>query len=176
MKKHDSVVFAVFDLIYLAVACLAASVLGFIVLWGVNLFYPTEFVVDSAIRAAVSVLASVGLCSFLAYHDGYRYASFSWSGSLISASAAATVHYGLGLVARFVPALFGPTRHLSGLIAFGKFYNAERVSGIPYGTLALVGAIMMLVYAGTFVLASRFGCARRLRDRAETMDGCAASK
>lgn len=176
MKKHDSVVFAIFDLMYLVVACLAGALIGFIAVWGVNLFYPTEYVVDAGIRAGVVGLVSVGLCAVFAYRDGYRYASFSWSGSLISAGAAALVHYGLGLATRFAPAALGPTRNLAGLIAFGGFYNAERVSKIPFGTLALVGAIMMLVYAGAFVLAGRFGCARRLRDRAETMDGRTASK
>ena len=176
MKKHDLAVFAVFDLMYLAISCLAASVIGFVVVWGLNLFYDTGFAVDAGVRAGVLGLVSVGLCAVFAYYDGYRYASFSWRGSLISAGIAAAVHYGLGLATRFAPILFGPTRHLSGLIAFGEHYNEARIASIPLGTLALVGAIMMLVYVGAFLLAGRLGCANRLRDRAETIGGATTSK
>ena len=176
MKKHDLAVFAVFDLMYLVISCLAASIIGFLAVWGVNLFYDTGFAVDAGIRVGVVGLASVGLCAVLAYYDGYRYASFSFRGTLVSAGIAAAVHYGLGLATRFVPVLLGPTRHLSGLIAFGEFYNAERIAAIPFGTLALVGAIMTLVYVGAFLLAGRLGCANRLRDRAETIGEVTASK
>lgn len=176
MKKNDFLVFAIFDLIYLFAACLAASLVGFVVVWGVNLFYDTGYATDAGIRAAVVGLVSVGLCAILAYRDGYRYANFSWAESLLSAGIASAIHFVLGLTTRFAPIAFGPTRNLAGLGSFGGLFTAERVEKISFGVLIAVGAVMMLVYAVAFVLANRFGCQKRLRDRAETVDGQSASK
>jgi hypothetical protein len=95
---------------------------------------------------------------------------------MLLALIAAAVHFALGLVLRFPPVLFGAVKHLSGLIAFGQFYNAERMAKIPFETLALVGVIMMLVYVAAFVLSAKLGCAKRLLDREETVNGQTASK
>ena len=176
MRKHDAIVFSVFDFAYLAASCLLASLLGFLVVWGVNLVYDFGFVADTVIRTVAVGLGAVGLCSVLAYYDGYRYANFTLVGYAVPALIAAAVHFALGLVLRFPPVLFGATKHLSGLIAFGQFYNAERMAKIPFGTLALVGVIMMLVYVAAFVLSAKLGCAKRLRDREETVNGQTASK
>ena len=176
MRKHDAVVFFAFDLAYLLVSCLLASLLGFVVVWGANLVYDFGFVADTTIRTVAVGLGTVGLCSVLAYYDGYRYANFTFSGYTMPALIAATVHFVFGLVLRFPSALFGATKHLSGLAAFGNFYNTERIAKIPFGTLALMGAIMMLVYVAAFVLSAKLGCAKRLRDREETVNGQTASK
>ena len=176
MRKHDAIVFSVFDFAYLAASCLLASLLGFLVVWGVNLVYDFGFVADTVIRAVAVGLGAVGLCSVLAYYDGYRYANFTLGGYAVPALIAATAHFILGLACRFPSVLFGATKHLSGLIAFGQFYNAERMAKIPFGTLALVGVIMMLVYVAAFVLSAKLGCAKRLRDREETVNGQTASK
>lgn len=176
MRKSDVAVFAIFDLIYLFATCVLASGLAFLVLWGVNLFVPISYAVRAVIHTVVVFAASVGLGAFFAYRDGYRYTNFSWGSSALSAGIAAMVHYTLGLALRFLPFCFGPVRNAAGLFSFGEFYTAERVEKIPFGALAAVGAVMMLVYVGAFVLANRAGCANRLRDCAEIVDGQSASK
>lgn len=171
MNKNDLAVFAIFDFLYLLVACVAASLFGFLAVWGVNLFAEVSFAVKAAVRGAILAGGATAVCGFLAYRDGYRYAAFSLKDSLLSAGIAAAVHFGLGLATRFAPLFFGAPRYLSGLFAFGGYFEAERIKRIPFGTLAVVGAILALVYVGVFILFGKLGCARRLRDREETVTG-----
>ena len=98
MRKHDAIVFSVFDFAYLLASCLLASLLGFVVVWGMNLVYDFGFVADTAIRMVTVGLGAVGLCSVLAYYDGYRYANFTPVGYAVPALIAAAVHFALGLV------------------------------------------------------------------------------
>lgn len=176
MNKSDWAVFALFDLFYLFAACFVASLFGFLAVWGTNLLAEVSFAVKAGIRGVILAGGSVAVCGFFSYRDGYRYATFSLGESLLSAGLAATVHFGLGLATRFAPLFFGPTRYFAGLISFNEHFVAERLGRIPLGTLALVGVLMLLVYVGSFVLFGKLGCARRLRDRSETVSGHSASK
>ena len=176
LKKNDVIVFANFDFIYLMTACLLAKLLGDLVLKAADLFVPVSYhhgAMISVVSVAVISLALVGLLTF---RDGHHYASFHFASSLLSAGSAAILHFAIGLLTRFVPILFGPTRHLAGLISFGGFYNSvERTKQIPFGTLAVVGLLMMLVYAAVMILMGYIGCRKRLRDRAETTGSDEAS-
>ena len=171
MNKNDLAVFTLFDFLYLLAACFAASLFGFLAVWGVNLFVEVSFAVKAAVRGVILAGGTMAVCGFLAYRDGYRYAAFSLKDSLLSAGIAAVAHFGLGLATRFAPLFFGATRYLSGLFAFGGYFEAERIKRIPLGTLALMGAILALAYVGVFVLCGKLGCAHRLRDREETVTG-----
>lgn len=169
MKKSDFWIFAIFEIVYLIVACLAGAIFADLAVKAVNYFTEISYSVSAVIHAAVSGVVSVGLCTFLAYRDGYRYAAFSWACSLCAAGIATVIHFGVGLATRFAPIAFGPTRNIAGLVSFGEFFIGDRVPKISYGALAAVGVVMMMVYVVGFVFGNRLGCGKRLRDRAETV-------
>ena len=170
MKRSDVPVFAIFDFIYLVTACLLAKLLGDMILTVTDRFVPVTFhggAIISVISVSVLSLAIVGVLTF---RDGYRYASFDFVNSLLSAGIAAAVQFLLGLATHFWPIFFGPTRHLAGLISFGGFYNtATRIKQIPFGALAVVGLVVMLVYVAFIVFMGYIGCRMRLRDRKKTL-------
>lgn len=177
MRKNDVAVFGIFNLIYLTVSCLLASLACAMVLWAVRFAVPgIDFAGEETVRAVVTGLASVALCAVLSYRDGYHYARFSLVGALLSAGAAGAVHFALGAVTRFWPVAFGPTKSLAGLIRYGGLLTEERMAQVSFGILALVGALIMLVYIAVFVLAGWLGCKNRLRDRAETKGESTISK
>lgn len=176
MKKNDALIFAIFDLVYLVVACLAGAIFADLAVKLVNHFTAISYFASAVIHAAVSGAVSVFLCGLFAHRDGYRYTAFSWGGSLLSGGSAAVVHFGLGLATRFAPIAFGPTRNLAGVIAFGENFTKERVPKISLAVLAVTGFVMLMVYVGAFLLGNRLGCLKRLRDRADTMGEQTASK
>ena len=170
MKKDECIVFGIFNLIYLVVSCFMARTLAFLLLRLLDVFVPVSFYAGAIIGGILMVAVTIVMMAVLSYFDGYRYAQFDSAVTLISAGAAAAVHYAIGLLARFFPLLFGGVRDLAGLISHGSFYNsASRVTEIPFGTLAAVGLILSMVYVATVFLMKRFGCRKRLRDRAETV-------
>lgn len=176
MRKSDAVVFAIFDFIYLITACLLAKLLADLVLKAADLFVALSYRQGAVISVIAVTVFSIAILGVLTFRDGHRYASFELSTSLVSAGAAAVLHFLIGLAARFAPLLFGPTRHLSGLISLGGFYNAvEKTKEIPMGTMALVGILIMLVYVAVMVLMSYLGCRKRLRQRQEIMGSDEAS-
>ena len=176
MKKSDVTVFGIFNLIYLTVSCLLASLICAMVLWAVRFAVPIDFAAEEIVRAIVTGLASMALCAVLSYRDGYHYARFSFAGALLSAGAAAAVHFALGAVTRFWSVAFGPTKSLAGWIRYGGLLTEERMDHVSFGLLALVGALIMLVYIAVFVLFGWLGCKKRLRDRAETQGESTISK
>ena len=169
MKKDECIVFGVFNLIYLFVSCFMAKTLAFLLLRLINVFVPVSYYAAAIVSCVTMVTVTVAMMAVLAFFDGYRYAQFDFTVTLISAGAAAAVHFAIGLLARFFPLLFGGVRDMAGLISYGSFFNsASRVSEIPFGTLAVTGLILSMVYVATVFLMKRFGCRKRLRDRAET--------
>ncbi len=172
MKRNDWAVFGIFDTVYLVTVCLLGKLVADLIVKLVDLFVPVSYHAGAVISVIFTTLVSVVLLGILAFRDGYRYAAFDPIGPLIASAA----HFALGLLSRFWPLLCGPTRHLSGLISQGGFYNsAQKVERISFGTLALVGMIMMLVYAAVLLLSSYVGCRKRLRDRAQTLGEDGAS-
>lgn len=170
MKKSDWVVFAIFDFIYLIMSCLLAKLVSELVLWMIDRFVVLSYHDSAVISAVTLAVVSVVLVGVLTYRDGYRYATFRLTSSLLSAGAASLLHFAIGLVTRFAPVLFGPTRHIAGLASYGSFYNsAARAKEIPFGMLAVWGLVMLLVYAAVMLLMNLVGCRKRLRDRAKTM-------
>ncbi len=177
MRKNDCIVFGIFDLIYLLTSCLLAKILADVVIKLVNVFIPVDYFGGAVICVVGVSIASLILMSVLTFRDGYRYARFDGITALISSLAAAIIHFALGLLTRFEPLLCGPTRHLSGWISYGSYYNnLEKTESIPFGTLAVVGAIMMLVYAAVMILSGYLGCRKRLRDREGTVGDTEASE
>lgn len=176
MKKNDCIVVGLFDLVYLLSACVVAKILAGIGVRFANVLVPVSFYAGAIISVAVEAAVTLALICILAFHDGYRYAVFDRTISLVSAGAAALIHFLLGLALRFTPLLFGPVRDLAGLISFGSFYNsAARIQTIPYGALAAVGIVTAMVYAGAMLLMNFLGCRKRLRDRSETTGAGEAS-
>lgn len=176
MKKDECVVFGIFNLIYLLVSCFVARTLAHLLLKLIDVFVPVSYYAGAIVGGVVMVLVTLTMMAVLSFFDGYRYAQFDASSALISAGAAAAIHLVLGMTVRFFPLLFGGVRDLAGLISYGTFYNsASRVKEIPFGVLAVVGLILSMVYVLTAFLMKRFGCRKRLRDRAETMGTVEAS-
>ena len=169
MKKDECIVFGIFNLIYLFAACFVARTLAFLLLRLIDVFVPVSFHTGAIIGGVTMIFVTVAMMAVLSFFDGYRYAQFDPSTALISTGAAAAIHWVLGLLVRFFPLLLGGVRDVAGLISYGTFYNsASRVKEIPFGTLAAVGVILSMVYVLTAFLMKRFGCRKRLRDRAET--------
>ena len=176
MRKNECVVFGLFDLVYLLTGCLLAKLLASLILRFANVLVPVSYYGGAILTAITITVISLALIGVLTFHDGYRYASFDPVSSVVAAGAASILHFGVGLATRFAPILFGPTRDLAGLISFGSFYNSvARVEKIPFGALAVVGLVMLLVYAGVMVLMNWLGCRKRLHDRAKTTGADGAS-
>ncbi len=177
MRKNEALVFGIFNTIYLITGCLIAKLVDYLVIRAVERFVPLSYH-DAAVLSVVCVSAlSLVFVGFMTYRDGHRYAAFDAATAWLAAGGAAGIHFLLGLATRFTPLLGGPTRHLSGLITDGSFYNSvEKTKAIPFGMLALVGICMMLVYATVMVLAAYVGCRRRLCSRNELTNTTVAPK
>jgi len=176
MRRSDCVIFSIFDCVYLFTAGLVSHLLGALIIKAVERFENLPFFGESLVYSSVILVGMIIMIAVLSYRDGYRYAIFDAVGSTVAAALAGLVYFGVGILFRFAPVLFGPARHFSGLIAYGDKYSSELVAEIPLGTMIAVGIIVLLVYAAVTVLAGYLGYRKRLRDRAVLTGEQSASK
>ncbi len=166
MKNKEIPILAFLDFLSLLIACVAAELFTKLVIRFSILFVELDFAAASLIRLIVLFGVSVGIFCFVGYKDGYRAAYFAPREAVPAVSLAALVHFLICALLRFTPWLAGPTRHLAGFLSLGAAYNAtERIEEIPFLWLIVIGLLMAVLWAGSYLLFSYVGCRRRLRDR-----------
>lgn len=170
MKKRDVAVNAVVHLVFILLSCLFAGIFSSMLVKLADKFVELDFIWSAGIRAVALSLISVFFVFFFSYKAGYHTADFDRREMILSSLLASAVHFLLALVTVFAPFISGATKLVGGFITFGDNFTVEsQISQIPMLTLALMGIVVALVYAGLLVVGSYVGVKKRLRDRAELL-------
>jgi hypothetical protein len=171
MRKEDLAVIAVLRFLYLLIGSFFAFLSSVLLLFFVEkVIGDLPYFKETVLQAVFCNAVFLALLVVLIYKEGYREATWSAGGYLLSGGIALVPFLGLGMLLRFHPIVAVGVRYFAGILAYGSgFSSPELVYKLPFW----LQAVLLLGYAalamGIFLGVYRIGYARRMRDRAELM-------
>ena len=168
MKKGDILFGTVICSVYMLVSCIVMMFAEMLAIKIINLFVGLSPLSLCIVRAIIYTVGVNAILAIVSYREGYRSASFSVVGTLISGALASFLHFLFSLLFSFEAFCSGGVKFITALVKFGSSLNSESFSGslsrfdcIPFFFLNA------FVYIAVVIIFGRLGARSRLSDREE---------
>lgn len=168
MKKGDILFGTVVYSVYMLVSCVVMMFAEMLAIKIIDLFVGLSPLSLCIVRALIYTVGVNALLAIVSYREGYRAASFSVVGTLISGALASLLHFLFSLLFSFEAFCSGGVKFITALVKFGSSLNSDSFSGtldrfecIPFFSLNA------LVYIAVMIIFGRLGARNRLSDREE---------
>ncbi|MGM9644741.1 MAG: hypothetical protein ACI3X1_06615 [Eubacteriales bacterium] len=168
MKKGDILFGTALRSVYMLGSCIVIMFAEMLAIKIIDLFVGLSPLSLCIVRALIYTVGVNALLAIVSYKEGYRSASFSAVGTLISGALASLLHFLVSLLFSFEAFCSGGVKFITALVKFGASLNSESFSG----SLSRFDCIPFffanaLVYIAVMIIFGRLGARNRLRDREE---------
>lgn len=167
MKIKHPALSGLFIFCHIFASVLICMVVESMLLVAIDKFIYISYPVQTVIRIVIYTAGTLGLLTFLSYHEGYREAAFSPADTIGGTLLAAIIQLLLSLLFHFQGFIAGGVRFTAGLIYHSRDITHELLAETPTYVFLAIFALYTVVYAAALTVGKYLGARKRLTDRAE---------
>ena len=172
MRKTEIFLNSIIYTVYFLAACFCGVGVDFLVIKVLDSIVVLSAFAVCVIRTLIYFIVPMAVIFVCSYKEGYKEAGFYFGETLLSSVIATVVHFLFAMLFSFNQFFAGGVKYVSAIFVYGTdIRKLSQISEIRYRVFMPVFLAFSIMYCINILLAKRFGCDARLRDRKQLFAG-----